>query len=286
VVELTQRIADVRNPDRSRDPDEHAWSQWRSPALMRLGPGRIAAFVGETIGNSPQRVLEVGCGSGYLALELARAGHRVTALDPDADDVDIARRTAEVAREAGERFDLTHHVADFHAVERDGEPFDILVFNLSLHHIPDLPEVMRRTASLLAPGGRVVVNDFAYDLLDARTAAWLSDLEDLMALAGGREALEGTPADRRDEFLRRWDHRFGEHDLHRYEPLVTSLRESFRETHFSWHPYMFTRIANRAAAVPADRQEALCDYLYRLENLCIVEKAINALCYRFAGILK
>ncbi|MBM3273574.1 MAG: class I SAM-dependent methyltransferase, partial [Candidatus Sericytochromatia bacterium] len=172
-----RRIADVRNPDRSRDPDEHVWSQWRSPALMRLGPGRIAAFVTESIGPSPARVLEVGCGSGYLALELARAGHRVTALDPDDEYVEIGRRTAHVAREAGERLDLTYHVADFHAVEREDEPYEVLVFNLSLHHIPDLPQVMRRTTSLLAPGGRVVVNDFAYDLLDARTAAWLSDLE-------------------------------------------------------------------------------------------------------------
>jgi SAM-dependent methyltransferase len=53
---------------------------------------RVEEFVLGQIGDSPTRVLEVGCGEGELALALARAGHSVTAIDPRAPEGPIFRR--------------------------------------------------------------------------------------------------------------------------------------------------------------------------------------------------
>lgn len=74
--------ADLADPAGSLDPSDQIWSQWRSEALIAEGPAKITRFVLDATGALPQDLLEVGCGSGYLALELARAGHRVIAVDP------------------------------------------------------------------------------------------------------------------------------------------------------------------------------------------------------------
>lgn len=46
-------------------------------------------------GRTDRPVLEVGCGTGRIALELARAGHQVTGIDPSPAMLAIARRKAE-----------------------------------------------------------------------------------------------------------------------------------------------------------------------------------------------
>jgi SAM-dependent methyltransferase len=46
-------------------------------------------------GRTDRPVLEVGCGTGRIALELARAGHVVTGIDPSPSMLAVARRKAE-----------------------------------------------------------------------------------------------------------------------------------------------------------------------------------------------
>lgn len=46
-------------------------------------------------GRTDQPVLEVGCGTGRIALELARSGHDVTGIDPSSAMLAIARQKAE-----------------------------------------------------------------------------------------------------------------------------------------------------------------------------------------------
>ena len=64
-------------------------------------------------------MLEVGCGDGSLARELASAGYDVLAIDPVAPDGPIFRRTT---------------------LEELDDPglFDAVVASLSLHHVHDL----------------------------------------------------------------------------------------------------------------------------------------------------
>jgi len=46
-------------------------------------------------GRTDRPVLEVGCGTGRIALELARAGYTVTGIDPSPSMLDVARAKAE-----------------------------------------------------------------------------------------------------------------------------------------------------------------------------------------------
>jgi 2-polyprenyl-3-methyl-5-hydroxy-6-metoxy-1,4-benzoquinol methylase len=102
------------------------------------------------------RVLEIGCGTGALARELAaRRGAKVTAIDLSPRMIDVARvRT-------NETLGIEYRVADIMTLSPRG--FDAVVSVNTLHHLP-LAEMAQRMGDAVVPGGRVLIAD----LFDAR----------------------------------------------------------------------------------------------------------------------
>jgi len=105
-----------------------------------------------------EQVLDVGCGTGTLAVAAARAapGVRVTGLDADAK---ILARARERATAAG--FEIGFDEGRSTALSYEDASFDLILSTLFFHHLPD--EAKRQTASelvrVLRPGGRLVVGD-------------------------------------------------------------------------------------------------------------------------------
>ncbi len=64
-------IADLRHPIGYPDLDAGRWFQWRSVPLIELSALDTYQFVQSMLPQSPQTIVEVGCGNGYLSLELA-----------------------------------------------------------------------------------------------------------------------------------------------------------------------------------------------------------------------
>src|SRR5262249_7764976 len=108
----------------------------------------------------PARILEVGCGEGAVAARLKLNGHEVIAIDSDSKA--IAR-----ARERG----LDAIVASW--PDFDAPPFDVVLFTRSLHHIKPLREAVTRARQVLKSGGRVLVEDFAFEEMDTHCHDWL-----------------------------------------------------------------------------------------------------------------
>lgn len=105
-----------------------------------------------------EEVLDVGCGTGTLAVGAARAapGVRVTGLDADPSILTQARRKAGAAGvEIG--FDEGRSTALPYA----DTSFDLVVSTLFFHHLAD--DAKRQTAAelmrVLRPGGRLIVGD-------------------------------------------------------------------------------------------------------------------------------
>jgi SAM-dependent methyltransferase len=122
-----------------------------------------ALFLSLAYGDGSLRVLDVGCGTGRLAVALAEAGHRVTGVDPAAAMLDVAR-----ARD--------HHAA-VHWVhgdigEIDGtQAFDLIVMNGNVFQVFLTDEavagVLSAARRLLTPGGRL-----AFETREPRAAEW------------------------------------------------------------------------------------------------------------------
>jgi trans-aconitate methyltransferase len=102
----------------------------------------LAARPGET-------VLDLGCGTGDLAAEIAAAGARVRGIDGDPEMVRLARD-----KHAGQDA-LTFDVADGHDFTLD-EPVDAVFSNAALHWMTRPDEVVASVRAALRPGGRFV----------------------------------------------------------------------------------------------------------------------------------
>jgi phosphoethanolamine N-methyltransferase len=104
------------------------------------------------------KVLDVGSGIGGAALALAeRFGARVTGIDLAPEMVAIS---LERAREAKAPEGVSFLIGDVLTAEFP-EPFDVVWSRDALMHIHDKPRLFKRLLSLLAPGGSLVVTDYA-----------------------------------------------------------------------------------------------------------------------------
>lgn len=97
-----------------------------------------------------ERVLDLGCGTGDLAVEIAASGARVHGVDGDAEMV----RTALAKHGRGDGVP-TFAVADAHTFRVD-EPFDAVFSNAALHWMTRPDDVIARVYAALRPGGRFV----------------------------------------------------------------------------------------------------------------------------------
>ncbi len=166
--------------------------------LLMLGqePAVRAMTVDLAAVQPGERVLEVGCGTGSLALAAARragASGKVYGIDPDPVMINVARKKATQAR-----LDVTFEVGLIEKLPFDASEFDVVLSSLMLHHLPDdlqalgLAEVRR----VLKPGGRFLAVDFepptsplAQKLLShilghRMMRGGLSDLQRVLAAAG------------------------------------------------------------------------------------------------------
>jgi SAM-dependent methyltransferase len=143
--------------------DASAWDdRYRHSELVwSAGPNQFV--VERTSGLVPGRALDLACGEGRNALWLAEQGWQVEAADFSEVAIEKARRIA------GHRgIPVSFSVAD--AVTGEGltvfQPFDlVLVAYLQLPD-PDLDAALAVAASMLAPGGRLLVIGHHLDNLD------------------------------------------------------------------------------------------------------------------------
>ena len=68
-------------------------SAWRQPYLAELTFGEMFRLVNSHVSGHKLRILEVGCGRGYLSLELARRGHDLLGIDVNEETIKIAKQT-------------------------------------------------------------------------------------------------------------------------------------------------------------------------------------------------
>lgn len=104
-----------------------------------------------------ERVLDVGCGEGWFASELARAGVRVVGID-------IAEEPLRRARERDPGLDLRLVGADG-AWPIEDASFDAVWAGETIEHVADTAGWLSEARRVLAPGGRLLLSTPAHGRL-------------------------------------------------------------------------------------------------------------------------
>ena len=101
------------------------------------------SFFDEILVPPGRATLDLGCGEGRLARDLAERGHRVTGVDSSPTLVEAARK----ADPGG-----TYVIADAASLPFDDGSFNLAVAYNSLMDIEDMPGAVAETARVLEPG--------------------------------------------------------------------------------------------------------------------------------------
>jgi SAM-dependent methyltransferase len=107
----------------------------------------------EQVFRSPQRVLELGCGTGVDALALARRGVEVVAIDASQGMIQVARQKADPSgRVAFHCLPMERLAGAF-----EGQLFDGVLSNFgAVNCVPDLRTLVSDVALCLRPGAHLV----------------------------------------------------------------------------------------------------------------------------------
>jgi SAM-dependent methyltransferase len=211
-------------------------------------------FVREHLPPAPARVLELGCGPlGGFVPAMRTAGYEANGVDPEAPD------------EPG------YHRATFEEHELD-EPLAAIVACTSLHHVADVNDVLDRVHDALAPGGTLVVIEWAHERVDEQTARWCFD----RLASTGRDDAAGWMQRHRDgwhESGRPWTEYFAawvaDEGMHAGRDILAALNARFEPVSLAEGPYFYadldhvTREQEQAAIDAGDIQATGIRYVGR-----------------------
>lgn len=99
------------------------------------------------------RILDIGCGGGLISEPMARLGASVTAVDAAEANIKTAMVHAE---EMGLAIDYRHGTAE-QLIEAGEQPFDVVLNLEVVEHVADPDAFLKDCASLVKPGGMMVV---------------------------------------------------------------------------------------------------------------------------------
>ena len=162
-------------------------SQWRE---LRRKTADLANL------QAGEQVLDVGCGAGTLAMEIARrVGRegRVAGIDPSTEQ--IARARSKAARH---NVPVDFQIGVIEQLPFPDQTFDVVLSTLMMHHLPAplKRQGLAEIARVLKPGGRLIIADFKPKKerrgQAARFHAGGSNMPDLAAMISdaGFESLE------------------------------------------------------------------------------------------------
>jgi len=138
-------------------------------------------------GHGALDALDVGCGTGFLALQLAARGHRVTGVDFAPAMIALARRKA---AEAGATIRLEE--ADAEQLPYAPKSFDLVISRHLLWTLPHPEAAIDEWIRVLRSGSRLVIVDGQFDVKapplpgTSRLSAEYAAVGDQLPFLGGR----------------------------------------------------------------------------------------------------
>jgi 2-polyprenyl-3-methyl-5-hydroxy-6-metoxy-1,4-benzoquinol methylase len=142
-----------------RDFDKEAGTWDEQPARVQLAKDVTDAVARQVILRADMEVLDFGCGTGLLTLRLAPRVKSITGVDTSRGMLNVLG--AKIARQ-----NLTNVktlLLDLEAGEALPDRYDLIVSNMTLHHIREVGPLLDRFYKAISPGGHLCLCDLDSD---------------------------------------------------------------------------------------------------------------------------
>jgi SAM-dependent methyltransferase len=261
-------------------------SPWRQPYLAELTYGEMFRLISKLVSGNKLSILEVGCGRGYLSLELARRGHDLLGIDVNEETIRIAYQTMNTDPYSSGRGSLEYQVSDFAIWNNADRKFDLVIFNRALHHIPQPAKALEKVRSLLGPEGGIICVEYAYDQFDRRSATWFYHIRRILEQVGWFKSdtkLTDNLGASVGQVMAEWQAHGRKERLNPFASMYGPLKGLFEENHFSWEPYIFWDIIMDMRVPSTDNEMAFARSLSAMERALIERDAIGPVLFCFSG---
>ncbi len=171
IKELVRQHWDWRAADFDKEASHGLLNDTQSRAWREL-ISRVAGIV-------PLDVLDLGCGTGFLSMQLAELGHRVTGIDVAAAMLAMARNKA-----AARGLTVNFRYADAEAPDLPAASFDLIVERHVLWTLPHPAAALDSWRHLLRSDGRLVLIEGHWEGMKPRDE--YAEIHDRLPLFGGR----------------------------------------------------------------------------------------------------
>ena len=114
------------------------------------------------LGPEPLRILEVGCGPGFMSIIAARLGHDVKAIDGSSGMVEKARRNM---RQYHQQVEICEEDGVTLPLEQE-QSYDVILSRDAVWTLYDPEKAFRRWKAVLKPGGRIIYFDGDYRTIE------------------------------------------------------------------------------------------------------------------------
>lgn len=130
---------------------------WDDHAGADLGAVVEAVLAEASASGKVGLAVDLGAGTGALSVPLARRAERVIAVD--VSEPMLTRLSARAAGEGARNIELA--VGPIEELALEPSSVDLVVSNYALHHLLDADKalIVKRAATWLRPGGRIVIGD-------------------------------------------------------------------------------------------------------------------------------
>jgi ubiquinone/menaquinone biosynthesis C-methylase UbiE len=142
------------------------------------------SLLGETVGPGPARVLDIGCGTGFLALRLGELGHTAVGIDLAGAMLAEAQRKVEHSG-----LNVTFQVGDAESPPAEGAPYDVIIERHVIWTLPQPQAALRSWYALLKPGGLAILIEGIFDMPSHADTIY-KDIQDQLPFYGGHPSDE------------------------------------------------------------------------------------------------
>lgn len=149
---------------------------WREPEFVDIQIRPNINFIINIARKAGGRVLELGCGMGYLSLEMARYGLHVDAVDISPKSIEISKTYLKENPYVDGFGSLNYIIADITSMDMGEDKYNSIISYGTLHHIPELEPTIGRIRKALKSRGNLILYEPLVDNFTKKSAEFAAIL--------------------------------------------------------------------------------------------------------------